>query len=160
MKTILKSKKRNQIIFIIIIGTAIIFLGLGIEIGKILNKNKLITEYQKLLDHYFPPLAEVYTIEGKIIAIKENMIIVEAPNPGKRIILDKKEELVRYNIKIDENTKITRTEVDVNPKKTKITDLSLNDLQKGDTVSIRSKENIIGKTEFTASLIDLVIFPK
>ncbi len=160
MKTILKSKKRNQIIFIIIIGTAIIFLGLGIEIGKILNKNKLITEYQELLDHYFPPLAEVYTIKGKIIAVKENMIVVEAPNPGKRIILDKEEKLVRYNIKIDENTKITRTEVDVNPKKTKITDLSLNDLQKGDTVSIRSKENIIGKTEFTASLIDLVIFPK
>lgn len=113
-----------------------------------------------MLDYYAPIPDELYSIKGKIILIKENTITLEAPSPIERRVPGEELSMVTYKIAIDENTKITKTELDPAPKKTRITDLILEDLKTGDEITVRSNENLIETTELTTTLIEIIIFPE
>jgi len=157
-------QKKSFLIFLpfliaIFLVVTVVCLAIGIKIGRAPLNNK-IAEYEKILDYYAPIPDELYAITGKIISIEENLIILEAVSPVEREIPDKEPVMINYKVKINNDTKITKTQININPRKTKITDLILKDLKAGDNVSVRSKENIIKNTELTATLIDLIIFPE
>lgn len=158
-----KTKKEKKptilITVILIIVVGIICFALGLKIGELILKNR-IAEYEKMLDYYAPIPVELYSIEGKIILIKENTITLEAPSPTERKVPGEELAVVTYKITVDENTKITKTELDPAPKRTKITDLTLEDLKTGDEITVRSNENLVETTELTATLIEIIIFPE
>ena len=160
-----KKKKVSYLILIIIaVVVGIGCLGAGIKIGSIgtkLAKNKL-EICEKTLDYYAPIPEEVYTITGTIASVGKDEIVLKAVSPTERMVKGQEPKMIDYKIKIDKNTKITKTKINIDPRKSKTYDIKLGDLKKGDKISVRTKENIVNaeNNELTATLIDLSVFPK
>lgn len=151
---------KNKPLFIIVFVLALIVcFVLGTKVGKLLLSSK-ISEYEKMLDYYAPIPTELYSISGKILSIQDKIITLEATSPTERKIPGKEATMVDYKVSVTDNTRINKTVVNINPEKTKITNLKLSDLKVGDKVAVRTIENIVSTTNLTGDLINLIIFPK
>lgn len=101
-------------------------------------------------------------VTGKVVAIKDNTLTVEVSSLALGV------QTVNYTVRADQNTvfeKVTLpralAEGKANPFETKPTapaTAKLSDILVNDTVTAYSDENFSGKTEFTASKIEIRIY--
>lgn len=140
------------ILSFVIVALLFFVCGLGLGLRKV-------GHYKEALNYYAPMPEEVYTVDGEILSLGQDSLVVRGPSLKDRWTSADQIKLVDYNVTIDQNTKITRTEVAVDPSKSRTTTLTLAELQIGNKISLRSKENIAETTNLTATLIDLAIFP-
>ena len=152
------TKTYTNLITLFII-TALVFLVIGIKIGNIQSSSK-VANYEEILDYYAPIPEEVYVVDGEITSVSKDSLVLKVPALDEHLLPDKEAKMVDYKIMLDENTKITRTEVNLDPAKTKTITLTIAELKVGDMVGVKSKENAVSSTELTAVLIDLTIYPK
>jgi hypothetical protein len=111
---------------------------------------------------------EIYGISGTIEEVRQNTLTVNAlvllEDPTKQPISKKvnvsiNDETKIYKLEFPDPKNLTQEQIEngVRPKETK---LSLSDLKKGNTIDIRTEENISGNiknnTSFTASAINVV----
>ncbi|OGZ32040.1 MAG: hypothetical protein A2V69_02035 [Candidatus Portnoybacteria bacterium RBG_13_40_8] len=111
---------------------------------------------------------EIYGISGTIEEIRQNtltanaLILLEDPTKqpiSKKVNVSINDETKIYKLEFPDPENLTQEQIEngVQPKETK---LSLSDLKKGDTIDIRTGENVSGNiknnTSFTASVINVV----
>lgn len=144
---ILKLKKKP--LFIILICLIIIAVVFGIVI---LTKQK--PEAEKTLPE------ESYGLSGTIKALEGNSFTIDAII----IFTDGTNQIESKKILTDENTKINKLEFPkisaenrtkpIEPRKTEI---KFSDLKVGDKIDATSKENVQGKNEFLAKIINVIV---
>lgn len=175
----------NQIKSIVLTIIALILIFASYQIGFNFGKNKgliqgkeigeqessvKITELNKTLDSFFPPLPDkIFSISGTIKSINNNIISLEAVSLTERTLpgVEPKKEIRK--ITVSKDAKITKfnslilPEIDpktgeIKPPKQEI--IKLSDLKAGDNISATAKENIKTKIEFEAIEITLQVFPE
>lgn len=165
----------KKFIYIILI---IVFFLIGFGIGKIYEQGKWqgklakiqgeaqkeIDWYKSLLEPFYPSLPEeIRSISGVVTEKGDNFLKMEARIQVSQFPLPEGKEIERQNIKVNltDKTKISKIEM-VEPlplpleEPFKETILSFDDIKVGDGIAVISTENIKGKTEITASQIQIV----
>jgi hypothetical protein len=115
------------------------------------------------LEPFYPPLPEeIKSVSGKITKIEDKNLWMEAQIRISRFPLPGGKEFEKKNIKVNltDTTKIVKIEIPEIPplppeKPFKETILKFEDLKVGDQITVTSAENIKGKTEISASQIQI-----
>ncbi|MCW8966539.1 MAG: hypothetical protein OQK82_07630 [Candidatus Pacearchaeota archaeon] len=134
-------KAQQNIKILITIGIIIVLISgsTGYLIGK--NSNN---KYKNIIDDIYPsPPEEVYSTQGHIIEISENLIIIRTQD-FKQFLPEEKIEYIDLTIKINE-AQIENLFAEET--------LNLSSLKIGDYVSINTKENLRESKEATATSI-------
>jgi hypothetical protein len=164
----------KKFIYIILI---IVFFLIGFGVGKIseqgrwqgelakiqVEAKKEIDWYKSLLEPFYPPLPEeIKSVSGKITKIEDKNLWMEASIRVSQFPLPEGKEIEKKNIKVNiiDKTKISKVEMIEPPplppeEPFKETILKFEDLKVGDNITVTSAENIKGKTEITASQIQI-----
>jgi len=164
----------KKIIYIILI---IVFFLIGFGIGKISEQGrwqgelakiqgeakKEIDWYKSLLEPFYPSLPEeTRGVSGKITKIEDKNLWLEAQIRVSQFPLPEGKEIEKKNLKVNVNdqTKIFKIEMPEIPalppeEPFKEIVLKFEDLKVGDSITVTSAENIKGKTEISASQIQL-----
>lgn len=151
-------KKSSLIVIaiIVILVVALVSFRLGFTAGKKSLEHKLI-EAQEIIDYYFPVPEEIFSVNGEVKEIKDNVISLEItplevlPLPGE----EAKKEIIK--VVIGEEAKIVKSEFPTDPnEKVKQVEINLDDFETGDWIYVSSEENIKDKKEFTANYIELM----
>jgi len=162
--------------FVLII-VLIISLLVGFFVGKISEQGKWqgklakiqveakkeIDWYKSLLEPFYPPLPEeIRGVSGKITKIENKTIWMEASIRVSQFPLLEGKEIEKENIKVNltGETKISKIEMIEPPplppeEPFKKTVLKFEDLKVGNNITVTSAENIKGKTEISASQIQV-----
>jgi nitrogen fixation protein len=138
--------KKNQIIGIIIV---IILVFCGIIGWALFQKGKLpikevIPEKEKIIPEKEIPEEEVFGLSAYVLKVdvENNFLIIKSEKDGRelKVILSEDTQLIR----IDLPKELPEEEYFI----TKKTEIKLSDFKPGDYISLRTSENIAGKTEF------------
>jgi len=162
-------------IFIILI--ILISLLAGFFVGEISERGKWqgkletaqktardeINWYKSLLEPFYPSLPEeTRSTYGKITKIEDKTLWIEAQIRVSQFPLPEGKEIEKKNIKVNitDKTKISKIEMIEPPplppeEPFKETVLKFEDLKVGDNITVTSAENIKGKTEISASQIQI-----
>ena len=166
------SKKFFYIILIIVF----FLIGFGIgeisergrwqgKIGRIQNQaQKEIDWYKSILEPFYPPLPEeIYNLSGNVTEKGDKFLEMEAEVRVSQFPLPEGKEIEKQNIKVNltDKTKISEIEMIEPPplppeKPFKETILGFGDVKIGDKITVISEENIKGKTEISASQIQVL----
>lgn len=156
------------VLIAIVIILAVAVVGI-ILIGSNKPKTSPATEIKPLEQSQIADITEeIKGISGKIVAVEKDTIVVEALIMMK----DPSKPPIKHNIKVtaDANTKITKTTFpspekimgSTKPVEPKEETLTINQLKVGDTVDIRTSENVYENikagTPFVAKEIDAVVY--
>lgn len=164
----------KKFIYIILI---IVFFLIGFWVGKISEKGRWqgkletaqktardeINWYKSLLEPFYPSLPEeTRSTYGKITKIEAKTLWIEAQIRVSQFPLPEGKEIEKKNIKVNiaDKTKISKIEMIEPPplppeEPFKETVLKFEDLKVGDNITVTSAENIKGKTEISASQIQI-----
>jgi len=134
------------------------------KIGQIQSQaQKEISWYKSLLEPLYPPLPEeARSVYGKITKIEDKNLWLEAQIRVSQFPLPEGKEIEKRNIKVNltDETKISKIEI-VEPlplppeELFKEIILNFEDIKVGDSITVTSPENIEGKTEISASQIQV-----
>ena len=161
----------KKIIYLILV---IVFILIGFGIGKISEQKiwqeKLTKAQEEInwwksnLEMFYPPLPEeIYSLSGKITEVEDNFLWIEATVQVSQFPLPEGKEMEKQNIKVilNDQTKIVKIEMIEPPplppeEPIKEIILSFEDIKVGDNILVISEGNIKGKTEISASQIQII----
>lgn len=131
--------------------------------GKLNQAQEEIKWWKSQLEIFYPPLPEeIYSISGKITKIEDKTIWIESKARVSQLPLPGGKEIETKEIKVNttDETKIVKIGTAVIPvlptgEPFEETLLKFEDLKVGDQITVTSKENIKGKTEILAEIIQL-----
>jgi len=162
-----------------LIAVSVISLLIGVGISNILQKDNVpreeLIKLQQELDHlkselamFYPPLPEeIYNVSGTVTEVGDRFLVMEAQVRVSQFPLPEGKEFERQNIKVNvtDETEIFQLEIvelllpeepgEELPEPFKKVILGFEDIEIGEYITVTSGENIKGKTEVTASQIEL-----
>lgn len=171
-------EKRNLFIFLIIVVILIAF-SFGFYLGKRKGKKETEAKYQKKIEEAFPrppEPEEIFSCHGKITEIKGRILTLsvtgyqysplEEPKVEIKKVVVTEDTEIKKQVKREagelrkleeEYAKALRKGLDVTPPEVfKLEPIEFSELKIGDKILVTAEENIKGKTEFTASDIQLL----
>lgn len=150
-------KKVLSVIIILIILFLVggVCFKLGFSAGE-KSMESVANQYKKVIDYYFRQPKEVFSLNGKVVEIKDNILTIETTvqNP---YVLPEEWKTKTVKVIVTNETDIGRWEIkEGKPLRIK---LGLSDIKINTQISVSAKENIKDKTEFEAKSIELMPTP-
>lgn len=153
----------KSILFLILI--IVLSLGMGFFLGNYLKYSRLeinqeeVNYWKKLAENCYPELPEMFTeATGEILEIGDFFIKVKYQDRVSRFPLPGGKEFEEkiLKVKLTPDTEIKRLKIIPDPQGNYIAQtepISLEDIKKGDRVTLNAKENIRGVSEIEAHTV-------